>query len=133
MGINGERLKKLREEKGVYPSEIAKFLGISRPAYLKYENGETKIPRQLDKLAKYFGVTTDYLLDNENQENMILSENQALFLKMFDSLDIEGQQTIFTMLNSLRLTHGKREKSSELMNISTPQSSGVIGLVSGRA
>lgn len=133
MGINGERLKKLREEKGIYPSAVAKFLGISRPAYLKYENGETKIPRQLDKLANFFGVTTDYLLDNEQKEKIQLSEKQIKVLKMFDSLNNEGQSAIFVMLDSLRLTHGKREKSSELMNISAPQGNGVIGLVSGRA
>jgi len=132
MGINGERLKKLREEKGIFPSEIAKFLGISRPAYLKYESGETKIPRRLDKLAKFFGVSTDYLLDNENQQDVLLSEKQAKFLQLFDSLNNEGQQALFVVLNSLNLTHGRKEKSSALMNIGTPQPVKMIGIAGGR-
>jgi transcriptional regulator with XRE-family HTH domain len=62
MGIVGDRLKQLRTDKGLYPSEVAKFLGITRPAYLKYENGQTEHPRKLDELAAFFGVSTDYLL-----------------------------------------------------------------------
>jgi repressor LexA len=62
MGISGERLKALREKKGLYPSEVAKMLGISRTAYIKYESGETAHPRKLDEIAAFFGVSTDYLL-----------------------------------------------------------------------
>jgi repressor LexA len=62
MGICGERLKELREKKGLYPSEIAKILGISRTAYIKYESGETAHPRKIDELAAFFNVSVDYLL-----------------------------------------------------------------------
>lgn len=65
MGINGERLKELRLAKGLYPSDMAKLLGISRPAYLKYENGQTKTPRKIEEIAKYFNVSTDYLFGND--------------------------------------------------------------------
>lgn len=66
MGINGERLKQLRLAKGLYPSDMANLLGISRPAYLKYENGQTKTPRKIEELAKYFNVSTDYLFGNDS-------------------------------------------------------------------
>lgn len=65
MGINGERLKELRLSKGMNPSDMANLLGISRPAYLKYENGQTKTPRKIEELAKYFNVSTDYLFGND--------------------------------------------------------------------
>ena len=65
MGINGERLKQLRLAKGLYPSDMANLLGISRPAYLKYENGQTKTPRKIEEIAKYFNVSTDYLFGND--------------------------------------------------------------------
>lgn len=62
MGIDGERLRKLRESRGLTPGRMADILGISRPAYLKYESGGTRTPRKLQELAKFFNVTTDYLL-----------------------------------------------------------------------
>ncbi len=64
MPIDGNRLKALREKKGVTPGEVARYLGITRPAYLKYENGQTRHPRKLDELAVYFCVSVDYLLGN---------------------------------------------------------------------
>ena len=66
MGINGKRLKALREQRGLYLQDVADFLGVTRQAYMKYENGETKNPRKLEQLANFFNVTTDYLLGNDS-------------------------------------------------------------------
>ena len=62
MPIDGKRLKELRENRGLYLHDMADFLGVTRQAYMKYENGETKNPRQIDELAEFFNVSTDYLL-----------------------------------------------------------------------
>lgn len=62
MGIVGSRLKELREKKELSQGDVGKALGISRTAYLQYENGGTAHPRKLDELAKMFNVSTDYLL-----------------------------------------------------------------------
>jgi repressor LexA len=71
MGVCGERLKELREQKGLYPSEVAKILGISRTAYIKYESEETAHPRKLDELAAFFGVSVDYLLGRSDSRTML--------------------------------------------------------------
>ena len=61
-------LKKLRKEKGVTQSEVANFIGISQNNYSYWENEKVKIDNSsLQKLADYFGVTTDYLLGRETQ------------------------------------------------------------------
>lgn len=65
MGIDGKRLRALREQRGLYLQDVADFLGVTRQAYMKYENGETKNPRKLEQLARFFNVTTDYLLGND--------------------------------------------------------------------
>ncbi|MFC2460525.1 helix-turn-helix domain-containing protein [Selenomonas noxia] len=44
---------------------MAKLLGISRSAYLKYENSQTKAPRKIKEIAKYFNLSTDYLFRND--------------------------------------------------------------------
>lgn len=64
MQVN-ERLKILREAKGVSQQEISDILGINRTTYVKYESGASSPTRQLQQLADYFNVTTDYLLGRE--------------------------------------------------------------------
>ena len=70
MGIDGKRLRALREERGLYLQNVADYLGITRQAYMKYESGETKNPRQIEKLARFFNVTTDYLLGNDKNNDL---------------------------------------------------------------
>ena len=70
MGIDGKRLRALREERGLYLQNVADYLGITRQAYMKYESGETKNPRQIEELARFFNVTTDYLLGNDKNNDL---------------------------------------------------------------
>lgn len=64
-----ERLKQLRKEKKVTQQDVANYLGITRPAYTAYEKGNRNPDYDLlNKLAKYFNVTTDYLLGSNSNE-----------------------------------------------------------------
>lgn len=63
--ITAQRLRELREAKGLSQSEVAKFLGISRPAYVQYETGKTKPSRTIKKLCALFNVTSDYILGTD--------------------------------------------------------------------
>lgn len=60
-----DKLRKLREEKELSQEECAKLLGIDRTTYAKYENGGS-IKRNVEKLASFFNVSTDYLLGRES-------------------------------------------------------------------
>lgn len=58
-----ERLKELRTEKGLTQAQLATETGLSRSAIGFWENGErVPLASVIIILAKYFGVTTDYLL-----------------------------------------------------------------------
>lgn len=58
-----ERLKQLREERGVSQEAIGKILGISRYAVYTYEKAKAAPTLEgLVALADYFDVTVDYLL-----------------------------------------------------------------------
>ena len=58
-----ERLKALREEKGLKQIEMAEVLSCIGRHYQKIEHGEINIPSlTLLFLADYFDVSTDYLL-----------------------------------------------------------------------
>ncbi len=66
----GNRLKQLREEKGLSQSEVAKIIGVGRTTYLKWENGENQPTRKLDQLSQFFGVSIDYLLGKSDVKNI---------------------------------------------------------------
>ncbi len=74
-----ERLKDLRTERKMTLDELAEATGISRSALGKYESDESKevSHASITALAKYYGVTSDYLLglsENKNPANADLSD-----------------------------------------------------------
>lgn len=61
-----DNLKALRESKGLTKRQVAQGVGINERAYIAYEYGERDVSTDtLCKLAKFYSVTTDYLLGLE--------------------------------------------------------------------
>lgn len=57
-----QRIKYLRERKGLKQLDIARLLQTTQQQYSRYENG-TEMPYELLKrLAIFYNVTTDYIL-----------------------------------------------------------------------
>ncbi len=74
-----DKIIKLRRSHGLSQEELAERLGISRQAVSKWESGQS-LP-DIDKiilLSEFFGVTTDYLLKNSNNEDI---EQENIFDK----------------------------------------------------
>ena len=60
----------LRNIKGLTQEQVAEVIGISRQSYSKWEQGETYPDiDKCDKLAKYYGVTIDSLVHQDNKVN----------------------------------------------------------------
>lgn len=58
-----ERLKELREEKGLSQTQLADEIEISRGSISFYENGErTPDIEVFDRICEYFDVSYDYML-----------------------------------------------------------------------
>jgi len=58
-------LIKLREDNRYTQTAMAKLLGISRQAYMKYETGEVEPPVEvIRKLKEVYGVSYEILIDN---------------------------------------------------------------------
>lgn len=58
-----QRLRQCRKQKGLSLKELANEFGISHSTLSKYETGSRRPdPETLIMLAKYFNVSTDYLL-----------------------------------------------------------------------
>lgn len=79
------RLTNLREKRGWSKTYVAKAIGLnSMPTYANYEYGRREPDLEtINKLAKLFNVTTDYLLNGNKTEN----EKTA---------DLADEDTVFT-------------------------------------
>lgn len=61
-----ERLYALRREKGLSQEDLAEVVGVTRQAVQKWESGASRPDMDnLTTLARYFGVTLDYLITGE--------------------------------------------------------------------
>ena len=61
------RLKELREEKNLTQKHVADFLNVRQNTYSQYENDKRQLPIEvLIKLSRFYGVTTDYILELED-------------------------------------------------------------------
>ena len=65
MGI-GEKIKFLRQQRGVKQEELAKAINVSRKSISHYETNRVIPPLEIIKaIADYFGVTVDYFLSDK--------------------------------------------------------------------
>ena len=87
-----EKLKMLRDRRGLTLDELAEQTGLSRSALSNYETNESKEVSQfaLVTLAKFYGVSTDYLLGVERLETVNVTglneEDIALLAQLADRL-----------------------------------------------
>lgn len=76
MSIIAERIRELREKKGLSQSEVAKLLGMNRTTYVHYETGYSKPTKKLKDLCALFNVSADYILGNDNNTSNTQTENK---------------------------------------------------------
>ena len=68
----GERIRKLREEKLLSQTELAKMVGITKQSLYKYESSIiTNIPSsKIESIAQKLGTTPAYLMGWEDNKEM---------------------------------------------------------------
>lgn len=73
-----QRVKRLREDRGLTQEELAASLGLTRPAVGRWESGRSK-PRldKLDQLAALLGTSAYYLLNGDGPERVESSAASA--------------------------------------------------------
>lgn len=72
----GNKLKELREKKGINQKDLAKYLNLTQVQISKYELEKNEPDlNTTKKIAKFFNVTIDYLLGTP-EENIILITKQ---------------------------------------------------------
>lgn len=109
-----ERIMELQEERGLNAKTLETEAGLTNGSITSWKKAKYAPGTEaITKLAKYFGVTTDYLLclsDTRTPKvGISLSDHEQLLIKAFRSADAEGQQNIiFACQYELRKT-GKGE------------------------
>ncbi len=64
-----ERIRQLREDMDLTQDNLAKKLNLTQRTYARYEANESNIPLEvLNKIADYYNVSTDYLLNRTNKK-----------------------------------------------------------------
>lgn len=78
----GENLTKLRKAQGLTQAELGEKFSYTDRAVSKWENGDT-LPdiETLDKLAKFYGVTVDFFLEEHLDAEIIVKQDQRITLR----------------------------------------------------
>ena len=88
-----ERLKKVREDRGLNKAEAARLLGLSKMGYLRYESAaRTPSYQMIIFMAQKLKTSADYLIgtvnDPEPKEYVISKvDDPALFAMISDVID----------------------------------------------
>lgn len=109
--MNGNKLKNLRENKGLLQKELADKIGISLSSISMYERGERQPDNDtLKKISKFFNVTVDYLLDNKldnpidkellEQEILKKTLQKAGFMENEDDLTDEELEKVIKFVSA---------------------------------
>jgi len=79
----GERLKKLREIKGLTQKQVAEAVGVSQQCLSLYEQGKGLKAAVLSKLADFFGVSMEYLFYGEDTKKTEIRETPEYYTMNF--------------------------------------------------
>ncbi len=102
----------LCEEKGVSCTRAAKEMGLSNSITTKWrKTGATPGGETLEKVAAYFGVSTDYLLGKEKLPapeggQDVIDDIDIAFYGQYRQLDEDAKQTIRDMVAVMRKRKG---------------------------
>lgn len=101
-----KRLKTLREDRGINQQRLAVELNVSQAMISKYELGLSEPDiSTIKRIAAFFGVSTDYLLEVSNDKTGIsvfgLSEQEKDVLFGFKRLDDIQKEKLKAYLKGL--------------------------------
>lgn len=73
----GQKLKEIRKKFGLSQEQLAEIINVSRQAITKWET-DAGLPdtENLKELSRIFGITIDYLLDNNNELPLLVMKKK---------------------------------------------------------
>jgi transcriptional regulator with XRE-family HTH domain len=105
------RLRELRKQQKMSMRDFGKLFGLAESTISLYETGKRHPDNEsLVKFAKYYNVTVDYLLENEQKKEPVI-EHDRLYnetLALFKKLPAEKKKQALNYLRFLVEHQGKQ-------------------------
>lgn len=112
--LRGDRLRELREERGLSREELTTQLGFSANQVYRYEAGiNDATGKMLVKLARFFGVSADYLLGLS--DDRLPRPQHVLNIDLSDQWEQIQQNFIKSLLTDAIMEAVKSGDSAELL------------------
>ena len=117
-----DRFKLLCDQKGVSCNKAALEIGLSNATPTKWKKtNATPSGETLDKIAAYFGVSTDYLLGKENKKaptedgersgsHDVLDDVDIAFYGDYKELTEDDKATVRDMVRIMRERRSKKQE-----------------------
>lgn len=118
----GERLKRLRLEKGLTQEELGRIVGVTKAAIQKYESGQIKNfkAESIRKLSDYFGMAPVYFIFDDvpeysHKDITKLWERHfgswfVAFLETMNSLNEDGKKKVYEYCMDIALIEKYKRK-----------------------
>lgn len=115
-----KRLRSLRERAGTTQDEVAEACDISRVTLARYENG-SRIPviKNAARLAKYYGVQTDYLVGSGKLETVTVSFGDKKRSAILAQLESLPDDKLDQVLEYAQFLSGRQESQNKAGKIET--------------
>jgi transcriptional regulator with XRE-family HTH domain len=116
--VFGDRLRRLREDKGITQKDLGKVINTSDRVIGYYESNDRfpKDEKILTTLADYFGVSVDYLVGQTGIKSPIseyVAESKVPYNLNIDDLPIEAIKMIQDYIELIRLKYASKPKTKK--------------------
>lgn len=115
----GEKIRKVREAKGLSQKEISAMVNMDQSQYSKIENGKTDpTTSTLEKIAKALGIDVSELFVSDKIFKDINSADKTIMekLRLIELLDNKEQQSIYNIVDGLVASKKLRDTLSSALN-----------------
>ena len=98
-----EIYQKLLDMNGVKSADVARATGISNMTFSDWKKGKsTPKMDKIEKIAKYFGVTTDYMIGKKSEiPSASMADDHLELIKLYSSLSEADQKAIMQIMRSM--------------------------------
>lgn len=109
--IMDNRLKELRTKAGLLQKDVANLLDVAVSTYSYWEKGTYDIDLDnLNRLAKYYGVTIDYILCHDEMPTLkIPEEYKDLQVAFYDGIKDLKQEDIDELVKFMEYLKSKKK------------------------
>ena len=113
----GDILRELREEKGLTQKELGTIINIS-DRVIGYWESNNRFPKDstiIVELANFFGVSTDYLLNNTNNkgnESNKYSNEEVKLINCYRLSSNDDKNVIWAVLNKYKKSEDRKKEAT---------------------